>query len=357
MLQGYFQLNTLPVGIIVYMIVMIWVNRNYEPDITYRFKFPISMLLCLILDDNLDYYFFEIGDITLAHVATAVIGYNLRINILLSMVFIVLRNEYNKYKWFITIPAMLCGVLTCLAFFTKLVFWYDSVTGEICRGSLAYTPHITAVLYVCLLLYYGIRALRAEKVEEGAVIIIGCVLNTLCTLVEMLFALRGILMGSIATIIVFYYLHIHTEAFKIDSLTGAFNRLTMRADLDKYKDTSKYMIMIDLNNLKVINDKYGHDAGDIALKTLASKVRSCLDNGCYLYRIGGDEFVVLCTSKCNLDIDDLVDKIQWSMKDTGYTWAVGYASFDNKQSVAEVYKKADAAMYSNKSEMKRGGTV
>lgn len=356
MLQGFFQLNTLPVGIIIYMIIMVSVNRNYEPEITKRFKIPIFMLLALIIDDNVDYYLFETGSISIVHVVTALVGYNLRINILVAMMFIILRNDCDRRKYLLIIPATICLILSSLALFTDMVFWYDPVDGHICRGPLAYVPHMTSVIYMAVLVYEGWKCIRKEKVEEGLIIVIGCILNAISIAVEMLFALRGILMGTIALIIVFYYLYIHTQYFKTDILTGALNRISFRADGDRYKGRIRGLMMIDLNNLKMINDTCGHEEGDTALKTLAYRVGRCLPQGCYLYRTGGDEFAVMCTLASEPDLPEIKRSIKREMENTKYRWAVGYAEFlEPEEEFSKVLRRADAEMYKDKTAMK-GGT-
>ena len=65
------------------------------------------------------------------------------------------------------------------------------------------------------------------------------------------------------------------------------------------------MVSIDLNNLKMINDTYGHAKGDEAICATVNAVDKVVPKGCLLYRIGGDEFMILCT-KTN---QDTVEKI------------------------------------------------
>lgn len=354
-LQGFLHLNALPIELVIYMIAMIVLNRKYEPEITHKIRIPVALLLLLILEDNVDYYFDQINETSIKHVIIAVIGYNLRINVLLSMIFVVLRNEHYKYKNLLVIPSALCLILTSFAFFTDWVIWYES-SGIKHHGVLGYVPHITSIIYTSFLILRCIKILRQEKFEEGLILLLASFLITIGTVLESVFQVRGVLMGSIALIIVLYYLYVHNEYFKRDVLTGTLNRLSFRADTDQFKGQLIGIFMIDLNNLKTLNDSYGHDEGDKALRTLAYKINNILPPKCYLYRTGGDEFTILCTSKAaNIDFTQLKENIKKEAENTTYSWAVGYAKFNYPDEEFNlVYKRADKNMYEDKALMKGG---
>ncbi|AIF98604.1 diguanylate cyclase [Alteromonas australica] len=86
---------------------------------------------------------------------------------------------------------------------------------------------------------------------------------------------------------------------KTDSLTGLANRREMFQHLDqsivqmKRSELVSTLVFIDLNNFKVINDTYGHKAGDLALTSFAQYMQGHLRETDKLARLGGDEFVLL----------------------------------------------------------------
>ena len=353
-LQDFFQLNMLPVGIVFFMLIIVIANKNYERDIVRMFLTPIILLMMVIIEDNIDYAMIQQQDASIWHVLAATIGYNCRIVILISLLYIVLRNSEYKYKFLLKIPGVICIFITSLSLFTKFVFWYDENTGEMIRGPFAFAPHVTLMFYVLILLYVGVKRIFQRKIEEGIIIVFGCILNCVATLVEYLYRLRGILMGSIALVLVFYFLYLHVQIFKTDVLTGCFNRLTMKSDSKKFKNSIRTILMIDLNNLKAINDIHGHEAGDTALKTLAYNVRRNLPNGCILYRTGGDEFVVFILRSVTKTTDEIINKLKSAMKKTNYEWAIGYYEFESPKDydLNKALSIADARMYINKKQMK-----
>lgn len=91
----------------------------------------------------------------------------------------------------------------------------------------------------------------------------------------------------------------------VDPLTGCYNRRTFARFIShELANVRRHggevaMIMFDLDHFKKVNDTYGHQAGDIVLKQVASLVRSTVRNGDYVVRYGGEEFLVVLP-KCGL---------------------------------------------------------
>ena len=161
-----------------------------------------------------------------------------------------------------------------------------------------------------------------------------------------------------------------TELANKDALTGVRNKVSynnmIRGLDDKIKDgriTEFGVAMVDLNYLKNINDDYGHDSGDAALIKLCGIICAIFAHS-PVYRIGGDEFVVLLRNKDYENVDILVevfnDKIQELDEDDGLkpmekvSAAIGYSKFDPKKDTCfdDVFKRADKAMYERKRRMK-----
>lgn len=78
-------------------------------------------------------------------------------------------------------------------------------------------------------------------------------------------------------------------------MTRTLNRHSFYRDVEVFKHNLNAVLSIDLNDLKSINDSMGHAAGDKAIVTTEECIQKRLVKGCYLYRTGGDEFIVLCT--------------------------------------------------------------
>lgn len=112
------------------------------------------------------------------------------------------------------------------------------------------------------------------------------------------------------------------------------------------------VISLDLNNLKVLNDKYGHVAGDKALVTMTEVVKRCITKKASIYRTGGDEFMILCYKLSEQQVQELIKQIQDAMGETEYRCAIGYATYHYRVGLDHACQLADDAMYENKLKMK-----
>lgn len=147
----------------------------------------------------------------------------------------------------------------------------------------------------------------------------------------------------------------------VDSLTGVTNRnyLTMLSlKLQKLK-TAYCVLMIDIDNFKTINDRYGHVVGDKVLKEVAKTLRENVKGYDEVIRYGGEEFVVVlyrCESNYATEVAErLREKIKQIKNPeivNPITVSIGIAVSNKKESLDTLIKKADEAMYIAKKEGK-----
>ncbi len=357
------QLNFIPLSMLIFLYVALYVNGIYEKDVS-RWFYPVTGgAFLLLVCDNLDYHLVDVHDGSMWHVGVNVVGYNLRVMILLFLLQTAMRNKdiyrtnffRNWRRIVLFVPALIMTFVTLLAFFTKLVFWYDE-NGEFTRGPLAFTPHVVCFVYVVIIISYcGFITRKQHRGREAFVLILFTMFALITTIIESFSWCRGLLATVIIVGTVFYYLCLHTEYFKYDILTGVFNRTNFKADLDKAKAKGGGAVMsIDLNGLKMINDIQGHLAGDTALKIMAKIIMECINDKCKAYRMGGDEFTIIAAGVKEDEVHAMIDKMRAKMEKTSYSFAIGYSMWAKEQSFEEAFAKADEEMYKNKAEMKGG---
>ena len=80
---------------------------------------------------------------------------------------------------------------------------------------------------------------------------------------------------------------------RTDELTGLPNRRRLIADLETFSKSEGALLLLDLNQFKPVNDKYGHEFGNLVLQQVAQRFSRSLPTGAVLARLGGDEFGVL----------------------------------------------------------------
>jgi diguanylate cyclase (GGDEF)-like protein len=117
------------------------------------------------------------------------------------------------------------------------------------------------------------------------------------------------------------------------------------------------LIMIDIDNLKKINDIYGHRAGDKVIKTISSKIKECIRQIDTAARYGGDEFAVILPSTSLAEAvvvaERMVDvvansPITWEDKQIPLSISVGLGEYDAASSPEDITSRSDEALYTAK---------
>ena len=109
------------------------------------------------------------------------------------------------------------------------------------------------------------------------------------------------------------------------------------------------VIQFDMNGLKYLNDNFGHLEGDKALSTIANLIVECSTRNMYVYRMGGDEFLLIAIKTSDEQIQNTVHKFKEKLKETPYFCSIGYMHRDDKSiSIDDLLKQAEKYMYEEK---------
>lgn len=147
-----------------------------------------------------------------------------------------------------------------------------------------------------------------------------------------------------------------------DGLTGLANRETFIAEVERcFSEGEKFAVhFLDVDKFKHLNDSFGHEVGDIVLRTFASRLSSLSESGLVIARLGGDEFAILqrnaedTTAMVSLS-QSIVETMRVPITANDHTVAAttsvgsALAPEDGKE-VTRLIKSADIAMYHAKSE-------
>ncbi len=143
----------------------------------------------------------------------------------------------------------------------------------------------------------------------------------------------------------------------IDHLTDIPNRTIFEIALEKAIGNIRYqsfsLVLFDLDNLKRINDSLGHHAGDDTLKGIAELARASFKEPDFVSRVGGDEFGVIIYKTLN-ESQKLIEEFKNSinnnpnLKRVNATVSIGITEANEKDTVTEIYKRADEALYKSK---------
>lgn len=272
------------------------------------------------------------------------VNYSLVTFILVEIIMIV----YREQRVYVLIPAIINAVLCFISIPTGIVFFFDE-NNHFHRGTIGHIAYVVSGLYLAYLIIRVFLNKRRQK-EDYPLLIFMSLTAVLCLVAPML--LNDVVLhwfvATIAIDVLLYYVFLLQRFTKRDSLTRLFNRQSYYFDAEKNYGIITSVITIDMNGLKEINDNKGHVAGDTALKTLADCFWNAAQRKQRVYRIGGDEFVILCTNSSEKDVKALIERINQEVAKTPYTCSVGYAMKSEGDTIDDLYHRADVMLYEEK---------
>ncbi len=134
-----------------------------------------------------------------------------------------------------------------------------------------------------------------------------------------------------------------------DPLTGLRNRRIMRDFIDNAKHRSGVIAFIDIDNFKMINDRFGHTFGDKCLVEISEGFKSVFRANDGLFRYGGDEFLLIIPNLTIKEVEKRLNKAVNKANDaiTGINLTISYglAEIDNDSDFKELLNKVDKKMY------------
>lgn len=350
MIQHLIQLNYATITLTFCLLVFIITNDYFDKKVRMLFLTACIMVLCLILADSVEYWTSTLYSVTNLRIWMSAIGYSLRPTIIFVVILLLLRQKNTKSLW-LTIPLILNALLAFSALFTDIAYSYTA-DNEFVRGPLGYFAFATSGFYGVVLLICTVKLYKSIHFSETFISVAVVCMFAISTAMESSGGYDGVINTTGAIALVFYYLYLNTQQFKRDPMTKTLNRRCFYLDAEKNMSRLSAVMSIDLNNLKHLNDEYGHAKGDEAICTLVNCIEKVLPRNCFLYRTGGDEFMILCFSKEKDNAKQLLLDIKEEVAKTPYSCAIGMAYSEWQKDFDRLCSQADKAMYEDKFQMK-----
>ncbi len=356
-------------------------TRNRTVSRTALKKYIIMAIICLVAD--MLSYVFDMQDFFAARIlnhismfvavfTTVLLGY--WSNLLLDSLFSVPSVKGWK-KAVYQLPLIVAAIVLVVNIFTGFVFeiGLDNIYR---RGNFYFISAVLQYFYFALVIVRAAIGMQTSKTLKRHRLYVAMVLVGAFSLAfgaaQILAAGKialhcfGITLGILTIFTSFL-----NDQITQDRLTGLNNRYAldnyMHIKMEEYhalesSEKKLYLIMMDMDGFKSVNDKYGHMAGDGALKQVAlvlKKVAERHSESIFIARFGGDEFSVVCESWNEDAVIGLCREIQEGVAEqfvddrSSLSISAGYAVFDKQSNdIDDWYAAADAALYKNKTEHK-----
>ena len=255
----------------------------------------------------------------------------------------------KKQSRLIFVPAIVLAIIDFISLFTGIVFRIGE-DNSFSRGVLGYLPFIVAGLYSLALIVLLVKRSNKKLTEIVPIIFLSIALVS-----QIIFPFvfgsdfSKVFCPTLAVALFIYYVFEILELTKKDSLTGLLNRNAFETDIGNNPEDITSLISLDMNGLKTLNDTAGHAAGDEALLTLALCMNRALKSRQYAYRIGGDEFAIICRKTSQQDVSALIGRIKHNIGETKYHCSIGFCWCEGgTRPIEDMLKESDMMMYADK---------
>ena len=358
--------DMIAITIIIFIVYLLRSERMVGKGQARALSFIALLILVIILLEVITVYFEEhpSGSFLMIYRISNAIGFSLTPTIGIMFAFIYV-SKVRRYLIPIMAPVIILVVLSVLSIWTGWIFFVDS-SGHYHRGPY-FIVNIIINMYSLSVYAYALRVKgRAyDKVEQinlmsqFAIVLSGGFL-------QVVFPKILIIWPSYSLVLLLYIDFLKALLYKYDSLTDVKNRRCFDENFEDARECEDlYIVIFDINNLKNINDKYGHAKGDEYIKTVADIIKKFTVEIGVLYRIGGDEFCCLCKYVSKKHLEQVLKKVEDEAKKvclytandqfTCDTIAYGYAFYSKSlgSNLNDCLKLADKAMYIRKNKQKQ----
>jgi diguanylate cyclase (GGDEF)-like protein len=265
----------------------------------------------------------------------------------------------GKFKTLFSLPLGINAILSIVSFYTG---WMFSINGlnVYSRGPLFAFTAAVSFFYFIFAIISTVNARYTFGKSEKFFFLMILFLPLISMVIQ--FARPEILTlwGGVSMALLLFYIYSLEQNFEFDNQTKVRNREGFEREMKKTASKETTLFVFDLNNLKKTNDQHGHKAGDALLYDVANTLQRVFANYGNTFRIGGDEFCVLCNEiseqTANILIESLLDHIRQinasRMIPIDLAYGFTYYKPRKNNSIFTAFSLADNAMYAQKAKYK-----
>lgn len=276
---------------------------------------------------------------------------------------LILFSKSNSYfhSRLLLIPLLFNALMCILSIRTGWIFSVDN-HNQYMRGSYFLIPTITSMFYyIVVIMSIRNHDLKYDK-DDAKYLTFVFIMPIVATVIQILFNDILVIWGCVSLSLMLYYIFLRELQFKYDTISEIKNRAAFEKELEQYvkNGINAAIIVFDLNNFKKINDFYGHKAGDNAIYVASGILKESFAGIGEPYRIGGDEFCVICKNATKQIVENALLKLEQLTykrnlnQNIKIIFAYGFDFYikNESKSMHETITGADKAMYKHKAKLK-----
>lgn len=273
----------------------------------------------------------------------------------------VYRNKAALIKQlpYVSIPFFIVFILSILSLFGNFAFDIDEAN-VYHRGRYFFIMAFICFMYIAFAYLLLIIKRKNIKTREFLSLMLFAIPAVIGGIIQVIIYGISLLWICATLSLLIIYINIQNTQLYKDYLTDLYNRRQfdnyIRAKINSSNNKRVAGFMIDIDSFKKINDVYGHDYGDTALKSTAKILRDTFSDNDFIARYGGDEFVVVVELNDDDDPYEFIDKVNYnieafnSKKELPFRIgiSIGYSIHIPGETLTDFFRKMDKMMYINK---------
>ncbi len=335
------------------------VINNYKTKI-YIFVSAVTITLMILEILTIIFQSITNKNFVIIHIIVNIIGFSL--SPLVPYLLLLFNRKDTYYHSKLLLIPIIFNALMCIASYRTGWIFYVNDQNQYMRGYFFIIPTIiSAFYYILLITSTNKQDIKYDK-DDKMYLILAFSMPALATFTQILFNEVLIIWGSVSLSLLLYYIFLRELQFKYDTLSEIKNRTAFEKKMEQCQknDVNAAIIVFDLNDFKKINDSFGHKEGDNAICIAAKNLKEGFNLIGEPYRIGGDEFCVICEKVSKQQVDEALLKLNYltdlrnENQDVKVIFSYGYDFYlkDDNKTIYETFTHADKLMYEHKSKQK-----
>ena len=335
------------------LLVILEISAHIPDRIKYLTIWTISLLFAESLMFHLEKWTQTFESLSLLRPLLTAGKYTVYPLILMSVMQMNITKKFSKpVLALIVAPEVISTPVYFTSQWTHIVCWFDE-NNIYHEGPLSHLPYWVFGFYTVLFIFHNVVFFKNYARINSYLAVYITFVPVLGAVIFQAMKLDVDYISLFTSALMLYYFCTYIHISNLDPLTSLLNRQNYYKDMKADARYITSVVSVDMNELKYLNDNFGHEAGDTALKTVAEILRDGCGKKGTAYRIGGDEFMLFFTNTDEDEIFGIISEMRRRLSETPYSCAFGCAMKKPDDLIHAAVTLADKRMYDDKAAMKK----